>query len=191
MEPFVSQAEFARYRGVSRFAVTHWKRRGLLVMKDGRVDVAASETLIDARPEKFQGGTTNRRSVSLHPAKTKTPRKAGHTATEEVAPAVEAATGAYPTTAEAVRHKESALARTRELEYLLKAKNAVAISDVVETVAAEYAVVRDRLLQLPGKAADRVCGLDRYTVEKILRDEVYEALTALSVHGGPDDRSKA
>jgi len=64
----------------------------------------------------------------------------------------------------------------------------VEISKVAETVAADYNVVRDRLLQLPGKAADRVCGLDRYTVEKILRDEVYEALTALSVHGGPDDR---
>jgi hypothetical protein len=195
MNPFVSQAEFARYRGCSRFAVTHWKRLGLLVMRDGLVDVEASEKLIDARPEKFRGGVTNRRKAGPKPSKPASPRKAKHAATEAlatIAPVVEAALdkvlpeAASWTTAEAARRKEIALALTRQLEYDLKAANVVEISKVVETVQGEYAVLRDRALQMPGKLADRVTGrIDRHEVEKIIKAEVFEMLTALSARAVP------
>ena len=53
----VSQAEFARLRGVSRATVTHWKRAGrLLLTDDGKVNVAASEELLSQRPETYRGG---------------------------------------------------------------------------------------------------------------------------------------
>lgn len=43
MHPFVSRAEFARFRNVSRAAVTQWAAAGRLVLTpDGKVDVAAS-----------------------------------------------------------------------------------------------------------------------------------------------------
>jgi hypothetical protein len=46
---------------VSRFCVTNWKKKGLLgFAPDGRVDVAASEALLDSRPVVYRGGVTNR-----------------------------------------------------------------------------------------------------------------------------------
>ncbi|MCB1466796.1 MAG: hypothetical protein KDK08_06575 [Rhizobiaceae bacterium] len=42
----MSQAEYARYRGVSRKTVTVWKHKGLLVLNGiGQVDVAATDRL--------------------------------------------------------------------------------------------------------------------------------------------------
>lgn len=58
---FLSQAAFARRRGVSRNAVTDWKQAGYLVMTaDGKVDVEASEWSLDQRPANYRGGTTHR-----------------------------------------------------------------------------------------------------------------------------------
>jgi len=95
MDEFLSQAAFSRARGVSRKQVTVWKQTGLLVLRGKLVDVEASEKLIDARPEKFRGGVTNRRPIaSPRPAKAPSAHKAKHTAAEApvtIAPVVEAA----------------------------------------------------------------------------------------------------
>ncbi len=57
----MSQAEFARHRGVSKAIVTKWKGQGLLVLAaDGRVDVEATEWNLDQRPTTNRGGTTHR-----------------------------------------------------------------------------------------------------------------------------------
>lgn len=54
----MTQADFARYRGVSRVNVTKWKSRGLLVFEaDGRVAVTESDARLAARPETFRGGS--------------------------------------------------------------------------------------------------------------------------------------
>jgi hypothetical protein len=39
----VSQAEFARRKGVSRKSVSDWKKEGRIVMVDGKVDISASQ----------------------------------------------------------------------------------------------------------------------------------------------------
>jgi hypothetical protein len=58
---FLSQAEFARHRGVSRKAVTTWKQKGLLVLDGaGRVDVESTEWNLDQRPATYRGGVTHR-----------------------------------------------------------------------------------------------------------------------------------
>ncbi|WP_461659002.1 hypothetical protein [Methylorubrum aminovorans] len=58
---FLSQAEFARRRGVSRKAVTTWKQKGLLVLDGaGRVDVERTEWNLDQRPTTYRGGVTHR-----------------------------------------------------------------------------------------------------------------------------------
>jgi len=57
----MTQAEFARHRGVSKPAVTGWKKKNLLVMAedpaDGRikVDVARSDARINARVDPMRG----------------------------------------------------------------------------------------------------------------------------------------
>ena len=58
---FVSQAEFARRRKVSRKTVTEWKSKGLLTLSDaGLIDVEATEWALDQRPSKYRGGVTHR-----------------------------------------------------------------------------------------------------------------------------------
>ena len=57
----MSQAEFARHRGVSKAIVTKWKGQGLLSLTDaGKVDVDATEWNLDQRPASYRGGTTHR-----------------------------------------------------------------------------------------------------------------------------------
>lgn len=57
----VSQAEYARYRKVSRKTVSTWKAQGYLVLSaSGKVDVAASDKKVDGRPVENRGGVTNR-----------------------------------------------------------------------------------------------------------------------------------
>jgi len=56
---FLSQAEFARRRGVSRKSVTVWKAKGLLILSaDGQVDVPASNLKLRGRPYVNRGGVT-------------------------------------------------------------------------------------------------------------------------------------
>ena len=82
---FLSQAEFARHRGVSKKAVTVWKQKGLLVLgEDGRVNVDETEWKLDDRPSRYRGGVTHRpvravsgnSSAAPRPAKVTPPRPA-------------------------------------------------------------------------------------------------------------------
>ena len=58
---FLSQAAFAKRRGVSKKTVTVWKQRGLLKLSDGgEVDVEGSEWNLDQRPPTYRGGVTHR-----------------------------------------------------------------------------------------------------------------------------------
>jgi len=61
---FMRQAAFAPYRCVSRKTVTKWKSRGLLVLKGDLVDVAASDSALDARPLINRGGVASSRHGS-------------------------------------------------------------------------------------------------------------------------------
>ena len=57
----MTQAEFARYRGVSKAGVTKWKGQGLLVLNAaGLVEVEATEWNLDQRPATYRGGTVHR-----------------------------------------------------------------------------------------------------------------------------------
>ena len=48
MSNLVTQAEYARHRGVSRKTVTQWKREGILVMNGSLVDRSASDRALQA-----------------------------------------------------------------------------------------------------------------------------------------------
>ena len=58
---FLSQADFARRRSVSRKTVTGWKQMGILVLTEaGLIDVEATEWALDQRPPSYRGGVTHR-----------------------------------------------------------------------------------------------------------------------------------
>jgi len=69
----MSQAEFARFRGVSRATVTEYKQKDLLVFNsDGRVDVAKSEASLDSLLDPTRGGDRSGREQKPSANKDKT-----------------------------------------------------------------------------------------------------------------------
>ena len=60
MQQLMTQAEFARHRGVSKPAVSNWKKAGLLILAEDaygrtKVDVARSEARLNARIDPMRG----------------------------------------------------------------------------------------------------------------------------------------
>jgi hypothetical protein len=53
---FMTLAGFARLHGVSRPTVTGWRKRGYVVLGDGKVDVAESNRRLADRPDVSRGG---------------------------------------------------------------------------------------------------------------------------------------
>ena len=50
-DKLMSQADYARHRGKSRQYISRLAKAGVLVMRGGKVDVAASDAVLDDRPE--------------------------------------------------------------------------------------------------------------------------------------------
>jgi hypothetical protein len=120
----MTEAEFARRRGVSRKTVYVWKSRGYVVLAgDGKVDVTASGKELDARPATYRGGKASQPSAS----------------TIEDASVV--------SIAEAIRRKEVALAKRRELDYEIASGKLVNAADIEAIARADYAMTAARILQ--------------------------------------------
>lgn len=131
----MTQAEFARHRGVSKAIVTKWKGQGLLVLTEtGLVDVDKTEWSLDQRPANYRGGTTHR-PIRAVPKAEPDPREAQP---ERAKPAPTRAAPARPSEEEegepldfdpddpnldlqeAVRRKENFLGLQRKQEYEIK-----------------------------------------------------------------------
>ncbi|HWJ72580.1 MAG TPA: hypothetical protein VNX29_05365 [Kaistia sp.] len=200
---FVSQAEYGRHRGVSRKTVTDWKRKGMLVLDaDGRIDVAMTDLALDERPATYRGGVTSgRKGNDLELPRGQVPEQRAlrrpkvpvqrDPVPEDLADdefddvpvdlsefGIELAGGW--SLAEASRVKEIFLALKRRQDFLLSEKKLVPIEDVAVQVEAQYSVVRERLLSIPGKLADRLVGMDRAAIDAALKREIKEALSELS-----------
>jgi hypothetical protein len=64
----ISLADFARLHNVAAPTVTGWKRRGHLVLVDGKVDVRASNARLAARPAARHGGLAKVKPIVEEPA---------------------------------------------------------------------------------------------------------------------------
>lgn len=187
-------AQYAKHRGKTAGAAHHWKQKGLLVFNyDATIDRAASDAILDARPEKYRGGSVNGRG----PPKDGVPLGAVGWAEQMIA------TGQrlMLPIAEAVKNKENFIALQRELDY---DRESGAVSDNAEThrqVVAEYHIVRSTLLSIPARVAARVAVLKSpEAVRSLLEGEIAEVLKGLTldradagpVRGGGDrPREKA
>lgn len=162
----MSPAEYSRHRGVTRQTVTRWKHLGKLVMGGGRVDVEATDRVLDARPPKFRGGTASRRIGDE--------TKAAETNPPEFAEA------APWTTAEAQRRKECALAQLRELELATKYGELVKLVDIQPVWSRSVLAARSHILAIPTIAKLRLQLSDAQTHE--LMQIIREQLTAAAFH---------
>jgi hypothetical protein len=147
---FLTMAAFARLHGVAKPTVTGWKRRGLLVFaRDGkRIDVAASNARLAARPSISRGGVTKVRPGS-------SPERISP-GSDGSAPAADAADPTTWSRQEALRQREIAQARLAQIEADRAAGLVVPIAEVADAVRGEYAIVRTGLLGMASKLAHRL-----------------------------------
>ncbi|NWC92633.1 MULTISPECIES: hypothetical protein [unclassified Pseudomonas] len=175
----VSQAEYARLRGVSKKTVTQWKRDGKLVLADGGVDVEATDSYLKKyRAAGLKGNSEGNGGNALpHPL-------AGET-NEQAALRILSIGGANMSLEEAKRVKENYLALLNQLEYDQKSGAVVLVADVAAAVGREYSQVRTRLLAIPAEQAPRIHRLKTVTeVQDVLQELITEALEELVSDGG-------
>ncbi|KQP99897.1 hypothetical protein ASF59_10910 [Methylobacterium sp. Leaf121] len=165
---YVSQAEFARRRGVSKKTVTEWKQRGLLTMTEASlVDVEASEWSLDQRPATYRGGVAHRPVRAIprdeepvgKPARSAAPRPAEPTSEQQDDGGHGDGGAEFDpedpnlSLAQAAQRKENHLGLLRRLEYLTKQ------GILVERAAAEAAffeegrAFRDALIAWPARVS--------------------------------------
>jgi hypothetical protein len=179
MPELMSQTAYARHRGVSRKTVTVWKQQGILVLgADGQVDVAATDAVLAVRPDRYRGGATSGSPVTPG-------NKHGNKAATQVTGDGLAADDEQPdpdglmTLPQAQRAKETYLALQRKAEFEEQQGRLVSVETVGKYVEAEYGLVRDRLVVIPGKVADKCTGKPREEIEAIIMAEINEALNEL------------
>ena len=187
MPTLLKKSEFARSRGVTRAALTVWQRKGLLVLSDdgsGRVDVEASNVLLDAREP---GGRGRRCSPSSSETAGK-PAGSHPAAPASKAPALIAGAPTESpddwSTAEAVRRRECANARLKQLEYEQRAGRLLPADEVQATWTAHLSDCRKRLLTIASRCGARLSHLTRAEVDIIDR-EIRDALQELA-GGSPE-----
>jgi len=174
MTELVSQAEFARHRGVSRKSVTAWKQRGYLVWRDGKIDRDATDELLDSR------GTPGNGADAAGNDATEAEPAGNNPEPEPPAPPQELQTlleqSGLLTTAEAERVKENYLARQRKLQYERDAGELVPVDEVVRQLTDKTNVIRSKILALPTEAAPQLAqefGVDA----NLMRERLSEAVT--------------
>jgi hypothetical protein len=145
----MTQAEYARHRGKSRQYISRLAKAGMLVMRDGKVDVAASDAVLDDRPE-----PVSERVVAA-------PIDAASTGT----------TFAQAKTADMVFR-----ARLRKMEYDVRMGKLVEAELVKQRWSAIYRLIVDRILAWPNRLAPEVAAL---TDERQVRDVILREARAL------------
>jgi len=175
----VSQAEYARLRGVNKKTVTQWKRDGKLVLGDGGVDVEASDAYLKKyRAAGLKGNDQGNGGNAL-------PAALELETLEQTAFRILATQGADMSLEEAKRVKENYLALLNQLEYDQKSGAVVLVADVAAAVGLEYSKVRTRLLAIPAEQAPRIHRLKTVTeVQDVLQELITEALEEMISDGG-------
>jgi hypothetical protein len=147
----MSQAEYARHRGKSRQYISRLAKAGVLVLRGGKVDVAASDAVLEDRPE-----PVSERVV------------AGPT---EVTP--QGTTFAQARTADMVFR-----AKLRKLEHDVRVGKLVESELVKQRWAAIYVAIKERILAWPNRVAPEITPL---TDERLVRDTMMrEARTLIN-----------
>ena len=184
MTELVSQAEFARHRGVSKKSVTIWKQRGYLVWRDGQIDRDASDRILDSRGTPGNGAEPQGNDETP-------PTEPGNAGSDDPPEPPEPPkelqdlldNAQLLTTAQAERVKENYLARQRKLQYERDAGELVPVDEVVRQLTEKTNVIRSKILALPTEAAPQLAqefGVDANLMRERLSDAVTRTLENLT-----------
>jgi hypothetical protein len=149
----MSQAEYARRRGKSRQYISRLAKAGVLVLSNAKVDVAASDAVLDDRPERTSE------------AATATPLDAG------------------PQTTSYAQAKLADMvfrAKLRKLEYEVRQGKLIEAEVVKTRWAAILVELKERILALSDKLAPELTALtEERQVREVLKREMHALLNAL------------
>jgi hypothetical protein len=174
MTEFVTQAAFAKLRGVSKPTVHGWKKRGYLVFgPDGKsVDVAATEKILADRPATYRGGKT--KAARPTPA--------------------QLLTAPDWSLAESTRRRQAAMAALAELELALKSGKLLERDAGFALWGSLTVGFRNMYLGTPRQIAFEIPVLtatDRSIIERICRNNLHDAALGRGCYFGdtkaPDD----
>jgi hypothetical protein len=209
----MSQAEFARHRGVSKAIVTKWKGQGLLSLTgDGRIEVEATEWNLDQRPATNRGGTTHR-PIRTVPKEEPDPRERPVESKRALPPPPPAPRSeppprpAEPGTApeggpefdpenpnlpliQAAQRKENHLGLLRRQEYLVKQGKLVDRDAAEAAFFDEARAIRDAWLAWPARVSIEMAAelkVDARTLTQVLATYVQQHLAELGEPQQPED----
>lgn len=192
----VTQAEFARLKGVSRKTITLWKQQGRIALRGDLVDVEASEGLltrtsgarskgVTCYPEPVTPAVTCYPEPRLVPPPARGPAPAApepeaQSAGDEVTRLL-LARGALPLS-EAERIKENALALKHTLEARRRSGELVEFGEAEAVMFATFRAARDAWLNWPVRVGPLIAaelGLEADKVTEVLRAHVHTHLAEL------------
>ncbi|MBI3934048.1 MAG: hypothetical protein HY316_05105 [Acidobacteria bacterium] len=156
----ISQAEYARHRKVNRSHISRLAKAGVLVMRHGKVDVAASDAVLDDRP------------VAVEPSETVQTAQP-HAGPETVGP--------QPTSYAQARLADMVYrAKLRRLEYEARSGKLISADEVKAKWFVVARQIRDKLLAIPVKLSPQLAALaDAREVHELLETELTAILRAL------------
>ena len=149
----MSQAEYARHRGKSRQYISRLAKAQVLILRDGKVDVAASDAVLDDRPEKLPE------------------------------PGAAAAIESGPQTTSYAQAKLADMvfrAKLRRLEFETRQGKLIEAEVVKSRWATILVELKERILAVPDKLAPEVTALtDERQVREVLKREMNALLNVL------------
>jgi hypothetical protein len=161
----MTKAEYARHRGVSKPYITKLAKNGVLVLRGGKVDVHASDTVLDDKPVD---------DVNTSPAQSSPAGPPPRPATESLGQA--GASFGQARTIEMVFR-----AKLRRLEFETKQGRLIEAEAVRKTIAEAVRSLRDGILGLPDRLATVLAAeSDSKKVHVTLKNELSRELEALA-----------
>ena len=154
----MSQADYARHRKVDRSYISRLAKAGVLVMRHGKVDVGASDAVLDDRPIAVEPGETS---------------PSNQTVPESIGP--------QPTNYAQARLAEMVYrAKLRRLDYETRSAKLISADEVKAKWFVVARQIRDKLLAVPTKLSPQLAALtDAYAVRELLESEIVSILRAL------------
>ena len=156
----ISQAEYARHRGKSRQYISRLAKAGVLVMRNGKVDVGASDAVLDDRP------------VAVEP--------------NESVPSTQAQPGAETPGQQPNSYAQAKLAemvyraKLRRLDYETRSGKLISADEVKAKWFVIERQIRDKLLAIPAKLSPQLAAIgDAREVRELLDTEITTILRAL------------
>lgn len=155
----MSQAEYARHRGKTRQYVSRLVKAGVVVLRGGKIDVAASDAVLDDKP------------VAVEPSEVPptSPRQ------------TEPGGGQQPTSFAQAKLAEMVYrAKLRRLDFETRSGKLIAADEVKVKWFAVARQIRDKILAMPAKLAPQLAALtDARGVRELMDQEITAMLRAL------------